>query len=75
MDEIVAPQIPGASMADIERYAIITTLALCNGSTSKAAEILGISARKIQYRRAQYREEEAARAQSVEAESVSGDRS
>ena len=50
------PMIPGASMADIEKYAILTTLEHVRGSTSKAAEILGISPRKIQYRLAEYRE-------------------
>ncbi len=51
-----APRIPGASMADIEKYAILSTLELVRGSTRKAAEILGISPRKIQYRLAEYRE-------------------
>lgn len=50
------PEIPGASMAEIERHAILTTLEHVRGSTSKAAEILGISPRKIQYRLAEYRE-------------------
>ena len=36
--------------SDLERYAILTTLEYVGGSTSKAAEILGISPRKIQYR-------------------------
>ena len=51
-----APRIPGASMADIEKYAILSILELVRGSTRKAAEILGISPRKIQYRLAEYRE-------------------
>ncbi len=46
-------KIPGASMADIERYAIEATLAE-TGSTTKAAEILGISIRTIQYRLHEY---------------------
>ena len=50
------PVIPGASMADLERYAIIETLKAVGGATSKAAEILGISARTIQYRLHQYNE-------------------
>jgi two-component system response regulator HydG len=49
------PHVPGASMDEVERYAILKTLEHVRGSTSKAAEILGISARKIQYRLAQYR--------------------
>jgi DNA-binding NtrC family response regulator len=44
------PPIPGAPMAEIERYAILETLKMTGGSTSRAAEILGISARTIQYR-------------------------
>jgi DNA-binding NtrC family response regulator len=48
------PAVPGATMADLERYAILTTLEATGGSTSKAAEILGISARTIQYRMHEY---------------------
>ena len=44
------PAIPGATLAEIERYAILETLTAVGGSTSKAAEVLGISARTIQYR-------------------------
>ncbi len=44
------PVIPGATMADLERYAILETLKATGGSTSRAAEMLGISARTIQYR-------------------------
>jgi DNA-binding NtrC family response regulator len=44
------PPIPGATLADIERYAILETLKATGGSTSKAAEMLGISVRTIQYR-------------------------
>jgi DNA-binding NtrC family response regulator len=50
------PMIPGATMADIERYAIVETLKACGGSTSKAAEMLGISTRTIQYRLHEYNE-------------------
>ncbi len=39
---------------DLERYAILETLKSTGGSTSKAAEILGISVRTIQYRLHQY---------------------
>ena len=49
-----APLIPGSTMADIERYAILETLKAAGGSTSKAAEMLGISTRTIQYRLHQY---------------------
>jgi DNA-binding NtrC family response regulator len=44
------PPIPGSTMADLERYAILETLKATGGSTSKAAEMLGISTRTIQYR-------------------------
>lgn len=42
--------IPGVTMAELERLAIRQTLEAVGGSTAKAAEILGISRRKIQYR-------------------------
>jgi DNA-binding NtrC family response regulator len=44
------PVIPGATMAELERYAIVETLKATAGSTSRAAEMLGISTRTIQYR-------------------------
>ena len=43
-------RIPGSSMGDIEKHAILSTLEACGGSTAKAAEILGVSVRTIQYR-------------------------
>ena len=49
------PTVPGASILDFERYAILKTLEATGGSTSKTAAILGISVRKIQYRLLQYR--------------------
>ncbi len=42
--------IPGLSMAEVERIVIERTLEAVDGSTAKAAEMLGISRRKIQYR-------------------------
>src|SRR4029077_9652105 len=48
------PVIPGASLFELERYAILRTLEHTGGSTSRAAEILGISSRKIQYRLHEY---------------------
>ena len=48
------PAIPGATMTEIERYAILETLKMTGGSTSRAAEMLGISARTIQYRLQDY---------------------
>ncbi len=46
--------VPGASLAEIERYAITKTLAAVSGSTSRAAEILQVSVRTIQYRLHEY---------------------
>jgi DNA-binding NtrC family response regulator len=48
------PPIPGTTIYDLERYAILRTLEACKGSTSKAATILGISPRKIQYKLHEY---------------------
>jgi DNA-binding NtrC family response regulator len=48
------PPIPGSTIADLERYAILKTLEACRGSTSKAALILGMSTRKIQYKLHEY---------------------
>ena len=45
-----APVIPGASIEELERYAILKTLESTGGSTSKAAAVLGMSVRKIQYK-------------------------
>ena len=42
--------IPGISLAELEKMAITQTLDAVGGSTAKAAELLGISRRKIQYR-------------------------
>ncbi|MBC8069832.1 MAG: sigma-54-dependent Fis family transcriptional regulator [Deltaproteobacteria bacterium] len=56
-DDDRAPSVPGTTLAQLERYAILKTLEHVRGSTHKAAELLGISARKIQYRLAVYRGE------------------
>jgi DNA-binding NtrC family response regulator len=47
-------QIPGSTLDEIERYAITKALEATGGSTSKAAELLGISVRKIQYKLHEY---------------------
>jgi len=47
-------QIPGATMDEIERYAITKTLESTGGSTGGAAKILNISVRKIQYKLHEY---------------------
>jgi two-component system, NtrC family, response regulator HydG len=43
-------RIPGATMAELERYAILKTLEAMDGSTTKTADMLDISVRTIQYR-------------------------
>ncbi len=48
--EPVRLMIPGATLAEVERFAISRTLDAVGGSPSKAAAILGISRRTIQYR-------------------------
>ena len=48
------PSVPGATLADLEKYAILKTLEHTGGSTSRAAQMLGISPRKIQYRLRDY---------------------
>ena len=48
------PVVPGATLADLEKYAILKTLEHTGGSTSRAAQMLGISPRKIQYRLRDY---------------------
>ncbi|MBV9948754.1 MAG: sigma-54-dependent Fis family transcriptional regulator, partial [Myxococcales bacterium] len=52
------PTIPGSTIADLERYAILKTLEACGGSTSKAATVLGVSPRKIQYKLHEYTQSE-----------------
>ncbi|MEZ4427943.1 MAG: sigma-54 dependent transcriptional regulator [Nannocystaceae bacterium] len=54
-DDEAPPIIPGATLRDLERYAILRTLEHVGGSTSRAAKMLGISPRKIQYRLNEYR--------------------
>jgi DNA-binding NtrC family response regulator len=48
------PAIPGATIAELERYAILKTLEACRGSTSRAAAVLGVSPRKVQYKLREY---------------------
>jgi len=45
---------PGSTLEEIERYAIMKALEASGGSTSKAADMLGISVRKIQYKLHEY---------------------
>jgi DNA-binding NtrC family response regulator len=51
-----APKIPGASVRELEHWAILRTLESVGGSTSRAAQVLGISTRKIQYKLRAYRQ-------------------
>jgi len=46
--------IPGSTFADIERHAIVSTLEAVGWSTTRAARMLDISVRTIQYRLHQY---------------------
>jgi DNA-binding NtrC family response regulator len=50
------PAIPGSSLYDLERYAILKTLEHTSGCKAQAARILGISHRKIQYKLHEYRD-------------------
>ena len=42
--------VPGVTLAEVERYTIIKTLEAVGGSPTRAAKILGVSKRTIQYR-------------------------
>ncbi len=46
--------IPGSTLAEIEREAILRTVESVGGSTSRAAAMLQVSARKIQYKLKEY---------------------
>ncbi|HWO14177.1 MAG TPA: sigma-54 dependent transcriptional regulator, partial [Polyangiaceae bacterium] len=48
------PLIPGVTLAELERYAITQTLKAVSGSPAKAAKLLGVSRRTIQYRMREY---------------------
>jgi two-component system NtrC family response regulator/two-component system response regulator HydG len=50
-------RIPGSTLAELEREAILRTLEAVGGSTSRAATILEISARKIQYKMREYQQQ------------------
>jgi len=52
--ELSGIRIPGSTLDEIEHHAIRKTLEATGGSTSKAADILGISVRKIQYKLHEY---------------------
>jgi two-component system NtrC family response regulator/two-component system response regulator HydG len=65
--------IPGATLREIEREAILRTLEVVDGSTSRAAAMLGISPRKIQYRLKEYAAEDAKRQTSERKEAAQDD--
>jgi two-component system NtrC family response regulator/two-component system response regulator HydG len=48
------PVIPGSTLYDVERYVILRTLDAVGGSTSRAAAVLGVSTRKVQYKLKEY---------------------
>jgi len=48
------PIMPGATLAELEQYAILKTLEHTGGATTRAAEMLGVSPRTIQYRLREY---------------------
>ncbi|HEV8550762.1 MAG TPA: sigma-54 dependent transcriptional regulator, partial [Polyangiaceae bacterium] len=48
------PPVPGSTMDELERFAILKTMEALGGSTTKAADMLGISVRKIQYKLQEY---------------------
>jgi two-component system NtrC family response regulator/two-component system response regulator HydG len=55
--ETGAVAIPGSTLAEIEREAILRTLEAVGGSTSRAAGLLKISPRKIQYKLKEYQQQ------------------
>ncbi len=49
-DTLAGITVPGATLAELERFAILRTLEAMEGSTARAAEMLDVSVRTIQYR-------------------------
>ncbi len=50
-------RIPGSTLGDLEKYAILTTYESTGGDSAETARILGISQRKVQYKLRDYKEE------------------
>jgi DNA-binding NtrC family response regulator len=67
------PAIPGSTLAELEKYAILKTLEYTGGSTSKAADILKISPRKIQYKLQEYQNPEKAAERKAAARAAGGE--
>ncbi len=65
------PVSPGATMEEIEREAILRTLESVGGSTSRAAAVLKISPRTIQYKLKEYRSRSVAEGPEVAREETS----
>jgi two-component system response regulator HydG len=53
-DPFAGIRIPGSTMAEIEQHVITKTLESVGGSSARAAEILDVSVRTIQYRMQEY---------------------
>ena len=47
-------RVPGSTLSEIERDAILRTLEAARGSTARTADILGISVRKVRYKLREY---------------------
>ncbi len=56
--KVLAPDIrvPGSTLADLERFAILETYESTGGDTHETAHVLDISQRKVQYKIREYRE-------------------
>ncbi len=54
---VAGAAIPGSTLAEIEKEAILRTLEAVGGSTSRAAAMLKISPRKIQYKLKEYQQQ------------------
>jgi two-component system response regulator HydG len=52
--EIDPVSLPGSTLADLEKYTILSTLASVEGSSARTAEILEVSIRTVQYRLREY---------------------
>jgi transcriptional regulator with GAF, ATPase, and Fis domain len=60
-----APVLSGRSMEDVEREHILTTLGYCQGNREHAANVLGISIKKLRIKLKEYLEEEGSSSASV----------
>ena len=51
-------RIPGSTLQEIEKFAILKTYESTGGNTAETANTLGISVRKVQYKLKEFREED-----------------